>query len=100
MIESQIEYAISCLKFIDSNNVEALEVHPEVQKRYNDRIQENMRGTVWTNGGCASWYQDSRGGVTTLWPNFTYQFWRSTKEMDPTDYIVRGRLPSRQPVSV
>lgn len=98
MIESQIEYAISCLKFIESNNVEALEVHPEVQKRYNDRLQENMQGTVWTNGGCASWYQDSRGRVTTLWPNFTYQFWRSTKEMDPTDYIVRGRLPSRQPV--
>src|SRR5206468_1441149 len=39
----------------------------EIQGEWNERIQAKMEGTVWTEGGCASWYLDAKGRNTTLW---------------------------------
>jgi len=33
-----------------------------------------MQRTIWTTGGCASWYLDAHGRNTTLWPGFTFTF--------------------------
>ena len=31
-------------------------------------LQDRMGSTIWTTGGCASWYLDAHGNNTTLWP--------------------------------
>jgi len=38
--------------------------------------------TVWTSGGCASWYLDSRGRNTTLWPRLGVAFRAITRRFD------------------
>jgi hypothetical protein len=45
-----------------------------------------MKRTVWTTGGCVSWYLDSQGRNTTLWPSYTFRFRRLTRRFDPSDY--------------
>jgi hypothetical protein len=45
-----------------------------------------MRNTIWTRGGCTSWYLDSEGRNTTLWPSFTFRFRQLTRHFDPDDY--------------
>jgi cyclohexanone monooxygenase len=50
-----------------------------------------MKRTVWTRGGCSSWYLDSHGRNTTLWPRTTGAFRRAMKGFDLAAYDVRGR---------
>jgi hypothetical protein len=50
-----------------------------------------MRGTVWTSGGCASWYLDANGRNSTLWPSFTWPFRERTRRLDPAEYTMRAR---------
>ena len=40
------------------------------------------------NGGCASWYADENGNITTLWPGFTFNFRRQTRKFDVAAYDV------------
>ena len=58
-----------------------------------------MRGTVWTSGGCASWYLDARGRNTTLWPTFTWPFRERTRRLDPAHYELRAPRPAREPIA-
>ncbi|HEX9235576.1 MAG TPA: NAD(P)/FAD-dependent oxidoreductase, partial [Actinomycetota bacterium] len=68
MIESQLNYLVDCLRVMGERGADVLEIRPEVQDRYNQRLQASMRGTVWTAGHCHSWYLDDTGRNTTLWP--------------------------------
>ncbi len=63
------------------------------------RVQERMRGTVWTEGGCASWYLDAEGRNTTLWPSFTWPFRERTRRLEPAHYELRAARPQRVPVA-
>ena len=53
-------------------------------------------GTVWTAGGCKSWYLDAHGNASTIWPDFTFRFRSRTKRFDTGDYelIPRHSRPS------
>lgn len=75
MIESQIKYAIQCLDEMDRHGAVAIEVKPAAQDAYNDKIQEELKRMVWSEGGCQSWYLDSEGKNTTIWPGFTWRYW-------------------------
>jgi cyclohexanone monooxygenase len=59
-----------------------------------------MGRTVWTTGGCASWYLDDRGRNTTLWPGTTWRFRRQTARFDPSAYRVLEPAPTPQSVRV
>jgi cation diffusion facilitator CzcD-associated flavoprotein CzcO len=90
MIESQCNYVVSALRLMDERGAAELDVRPEAQAAYNARLQEQMRGTVWTSGGCASWYLDANGRNTTLWPSFTWPFRERTRRLDPAQYELRA----------
>jgi len=86
MIESQVAYAVDALQAMRSSGVAAVEPDPEVQRRWNDDLQRRMRRTVWTTGGCSSWYLDPHGRNVTLWPRTTYTFRRLTSRFDTENY--------------
>ena len=99
MIESQCNYVLSALRLMDERGAAELDVRPEAQAAYNARVQEQMRGTVWTSGGCASWYLDAHGRNTTLWPSFTWPFRERTRRLDPAEYVLCAPRPVREPVA-
>ncbi|GAA5042162.1 flavin-containing monooxygenase [Nocardia callitridis] len=86
MIESQINYVADALRTIEKKNLRTVEVRRGVQDAFNTDLQRKLRNSVWLNGGCASWYLDKHGNNTTLWPDFTFQFRRLTKEFDVAAY--------------
>jgi cyclohexanone monooxygenase len=58
-----------------------------------------MKRTVWTRGGCQSWYLDEQGRNTTLWPKSTVTFRRQLARFDADAYDVRRtNAPSREDV--
>jgi cation diffusion facilitator CzcD-associated flavoprotein CzcO len=86
MIESQINYVADALRSADARGAATVEVLPAAEAAWNARVQADMEGTVWTSGQCASWYLDSSGRNTTLWPSFTFRFRRETRRFDPAAY--------------
>lgn len=86
MIESQAQYVLSAIQALRDPAVKFLDLKPDVQQRYNERLQKQMAGTVWATGGCVSWYQTASGKNTTLWPGFTFRFRQLTRRLRPEDY--------------
>jgi cation diffusion facilitator CzcD-associated flavoprotein CzcO len=85
MAESQIAHVLDALRRMRERGADVVEVRPEAQARYNARVDERMRRTVWTTG-CSSWYIDANGRNSTLWPDWTWRFRRRTARLDPADY--------------
>jgi cation diffusion facilitator CzcD-associated flavoprotein CzcO len=86
MIESQIAYIMDALKTMDARGIRTVEVRRDVQRAFVDKVRSSMRNTVWTRGGCTSWYLDAEGRNTTLWPSFTFTFRRLTRRFDLGEY--------------
>jgi cation diffusion facilitator CzcD-associated flavoprotein CzcO len=93
MIEAQIAHVMKCVRAMEEKDLRAVEVRPEVQEAYNDDIQAQMHDSVWTTGGCASWYIDEAGRNSTLWPDFTWRFRKRARDFDESDYLVRRAEP-------
>jgi cation diffusion facilitator CzcD-associated flavoprotein CzcO len=96
MIEAQIAYVMEALKTMRRRRAGIVEVRAEAQERFNAALQERMKRTVWTRGGCASWYLDEHGRNTTLWPGSTATFWLQTRRFDAERYdLAPARVPAR-----
>ncbi|MEJ7597952.1 MAG: alpha/beta hydrolase fold domain-containing protein [Kofleriaceae bacterium] len=89
MMESQIEHVLGALDHMARHDVAAIEPRPEVQAAFADEVQAKMKGTVWTAGGCQSWYLDANGRNTTLWPGFVTTFKRRVERFRPAEYVTR-----------
>ena len=90
MAESQVDYIAQALA---SANGAAIEPRAEAQERWNQEIQRRMPGTVWTEGGCQSWYIDRNGLNTSLWPDFSFRFRRALRRFDADEYVLH-RAPA------
>ena len=88
MAEAQVGYIRHALGHLRSQGAGALAVRPEVEREWNQRIQRRMKGTVWTEGGCSSWYIDRNGLNTSLWPDFSFRFQRQLQRFDPGEHLV------------
>jgi cation diffusion facilitator CzcD-associated flavoprotein CzcO len=86
MIESHIAYVMDALKQMRMAGAAAVDVKPQAFARYNDDVQSRMQRTVWATGGCRSWYRSASGRVTILWPGFTFEFRRRTRQIVLDDY--------------
>ncbi|HEY8302730.1 MAG TPA: NAD(P)/FAD-dependent oxidoreductase [Jatrophihabitans sp.] len=91
MAESHINYAASALEQMQRDSLATFDVREDAQREYNDKLQDRMESTIWTTGGCASWYLDSHGRNTTLWPGFTFTFRRLTRSFDRDAYQTTAR---------
>jgi cation diffusion facilitator CzcD-associated flavoprotein CzcO len=89
MIESQLNYAMSAIEAMRARGLKLVDVRPDAQARYNERIHARLTKTVW-NTGCTSWYRTKSGKNTTLWPGFTFEFRLRTRRFDPADYELVG----------
>ncbi len=88
MIEAQLRYALDALARTEQAGAAVFEPDAAAQRRWNERLQAKMRGTVWTAGGCASWYLDAHGRNTTLWPGSSWWFRAATQRFDPAEYAL------------
>ncbi|MFD2230955.1 flavin-containing monooxygenase [Alkalimarinus sediminis] len=87
MIESQIAYVKSALKFMGTQKIPFVDVSADKQREFNDKIQNKLTDTVWSSGGCQSWYiHPESGRNVTLWPGFTWQFRLQTRHFDASAY--------------
>jgi len=98
MIESQLNYLADFMRNLDAPGLRALAPTAGAQRRWNDDVQRRMQRTVWTTGGCQSWYLDANGRNTSLWPGTTAHFRRETRRVDLSEYDrVTAAVPATEP---
>jgi len=85
MIESGVAYVMDALRKMDTRVARALHVKPEAQASFVADVRERLKGTVWASG-CSSWYRGEDGEIPTLWPDFTFNYRRLTRELDAENY--------------
>jgi cation diffusion facilitator CzcD-associated flavoprotein CzcO len=89
IIESQLNYMADFLRQLDVlGGRVALDARPGAVRAWNHRVQERMKRTVWSTGGCTSWYLDANGRNTTIWPGTPTEFRRATRRVDVGEYDV------------
>lgn len=91
IIESQIAYILSALDQMEEGGIAAVEPQVQAQDAWNADLQRRMERTVWSTGGCASWYLDEHGRNTTLWPRTTFKFREQLRRFDLEKYVVTPR---------
>ena len=95
MIEAQLNYMVDHLRHQDSlGGKVALDARPSAMHAWNQFVQNRMERTVWSTGGCDSWYLDANGRNTTVWPGTTGEFRKLTKEVRLEEYEVLRPAPT------
>jgi cyclohexanone monooxygenase len=97
-LEAQLEYIVQALQHMERAGAASLDVHPERQNAFNREIQDRLASSVWTDGGCRSWYLDPDGGTSVLWPGHTGRFRKALQRFDPADYRIVTR--TGEPIGV
>jgi cation diffusion facilitator CzcD-associated flavoprotein CzcO len=87
MIESQLNLIVDAIAQVEAAGGGPCEVRPEVAAAYNADLQRKLPKTVW-GSGCSSWYLDREGRNLTLWPGFTFEFRRRTRQFRAQDYTI------------
>ncbi|MFE0422189.1 flavin-containing monooxygenase [Streptomyces sp. NPDC058953] len=94
MIESQLNYLADFMRQLSLLGPDrALVARPEAVAGWREFIDHRMRDSVWTTGGCESWYLDESGRNTTLWPGSATEFRRAVREVDLGEYEIIRRAP-------
>jgi cyclohexanone monooxygenase len=89
VIESQVRYLCDAVRELRRQGWSSVEPTPAANAGWNRDLQRRMRRTVWSTGGCSSWYLDEHGNNTTLWPKATFTFRRQLARFDARAYAIR-----------
>ena len=90
MIEAQIEHLMRAIDLMERRGASTVEPRVEAKAAYVADIDRRMQGTVWTAGGCRSWYLDATGRNSSLWPDGTWSYRRRAARLDERDYITEA----------
>ena len=86
MIEAQIAYLRQTLRYRAEHRLATLEATAAAQAAYVADVDRGTRGSVWTAGGCLSWYVDRTGRNSTLWPGSVREYQRRLARFEIGDY--------------
>jgi cation diffusion facilitator CzcD-associated flavoprotein CzcO len=84
IIEAQLGYVLQAL---DAAPRGVLDTLPAAQAAYTDRVQRDFDHSVWTTGGCSSYYIDANGRNTVIWPHSVGAFRRTLARFRPEEYV-------------
>ncbi|WP_193605029.1 flavin-containing monooxygenase [Nocardioides dongkuii] len=103
VIESQVQYLREAVRAMRAGRYGAVEPTERATRRWNAALQRRMKRTVWSTGGCSSWYLDAHGRNTITWPRTTASMRASLSRFDQAAYDVApdqtGSTPTREDVS-
>jgi cation diffusion facilitator CzcD-associated flavoprotein CzcO len=97
MLESQGNYIAAAVGHTDAHAFASVEPTRAAEDAYAAEVERMSEGTVWTAGGCQSWYLDESGRNVNIWPGTTFDFRRRTLRFDPASHLFEARAGSGSP---
>ncbi|MEP4148394.1 MAG: NAD(P)/FAD-dependent oxidoreductase [Halioglobus sp.] len=86
--ECQVRYTMECIKLLLLSGARSIECRQETLDDYQLRFRDQHAKLIWEHPRVHSYYQNSEGKVTLLWPWKIIDMWRWTQRVDPTDYQI------------
>ena len=77
---------MQALREMVERDVDVLEVKKEPFQAYNDKLDAEFEGMVWTHPGVTSWYKNKSGRVVTNSPWALSVYHALTAEFNPTEF--------------
>jgi cation diffusion facilitator CzcD-associated flavoprotein CzcO len=96
MIEYQIAHVMRAFDHLRKTHTQLVEPKAEAQAKFLEEVDAKLANTVWNSGGCKSWYLDSTGRNSTLWPGSTWAFKRRMGRFDPREYVFSPKVGSAE----
>lgn len=89
--EMSVEFTLELLREMDARGASSIEVRPDAMREYNDWIDAGNRGMAWGVDGVTSWYKSASGRVSQNWPFSLLDYWKLTREVDPSHVTFQHR---------
>ncbi|BAZ53639.1 putative flavin-binding monooxygenase [Nostoc sp. NIES-4103] len=85
MVECQVRYVMSCIRLIQRRSLRYLDVKPNIQSLFNQKLQAAAAKTVWSSN-CTSWYKTDKGKIVNNWPQSTLYYLLTTFRANLKDF--------------
>lgn len=85
MLEAQMHYVRECLRLLESERQQTMEVTAAAQQHDVEQLQQKLKHSVWASG-CSSWYLNDSGRNVVNWFGFTFTYKWRTKRVRLADY--------------
>ncbi|MCE7997998.1 MAG: NAD(P)/FAD-dependent oxidoreductase [Rhodobiaceae bacterium] len=84
--ECQYNYILDAIKHLEDGSYGYLDLKSDVLAKWRSEMEKRSAETVWTKGGCSSWYVTEQGVNTNNWPGPWLEYKRRTKKVVPGEY--------------
>lgn len=78
MMEYQVNIIIQVIGEMMNRNAKVINVKLSVEDEFMDKLKIDLKNSVWKRGNCTSWYTNSKGDITTQWPDDS-TYWSKPK---------------------
>ncbi|GAA1457015.1 flavin-containing monooxygenase [Williamsia maris] len=89
MFESQLRYIDAAMRLSAERDAATVEPTDAAQRDFAREVDGLTDGTVWTSGGCTSWYLDPTGRNSNLWPSGVVGYRRRATAFRSEDHLTR-----------
>ena len=93
MLESQMRHVAAAATELRRTGSDTIEVRKAAHEDFMAELRERQRNTIWSTGGCSSWYVDEQGRDPTNWPGYTFEYRRRIASIDERAYAL-GDVPA------
>ncbi len=84
--ECEAHYITGCLKMLQDQKAQALEVDEAVFSRFNAEVDAANAEMPWGYATANTWYRNAHGRVAQNWPFRLIDYWTRTRTPDPGEY--------------
>lgn len=82
MIECQVNFTVNAISEMMARNARVMTVKVPAEDEFMEKLDVDMRSTVWGTESCGSWYANPRGNITILWPGNATSYWWQTRNIN------------------
>ena len=93
VVEMQVNYIMDVLRQMAEGGLGSVEIRPEVNRHYNDAVDEAHEKMVWTHPGMTTYYRNQRGRIVVNSPYRNVDYFAMTRRADLDEYVTEPAPP-------
>jgi 4-hydroxyacetophenone monooxygenase len=84
--ECGVRMILGLLRQVLESGADAIHVRQDVHDEFNQAVDLENGAMAWGWSDVSSWYKNRYGRVAQNWPFTLLEYWKRTKDLDPSDY--------------
>jgi 4-hydroxyacetophenone monooxygenase len=84
--ECQVEYTMRAIHHLLAAGYKALDCKEKPFVEYNEWVDKGNLKRAWGTARTSSWYKNSKGRASQVWPYGVLDYWNITRRFTPEDY--------------